>query len=271
LIFGEKLMPAPADRTHRLIKRLVQLGGILGFEASSEYPIAEKSHLRVDVLWKKTMPPGCPIRDVNIISFEVQYSPSRHSVTHNVFKAEGALHPSRHYVISYSRLSEDYIENALKPHFSKAGLEIINGERAVKDFEYWIETFITSKFLRHSLVEGGKEINDLLSQSKRLSWQEIEKIIHETLPKIERPMVASRLIENHLRLLADNLEASRDRLSWLHKKWTKLTDQGILPHLHQKGTFDTVKNKLDSSAMKLSFFFGYEAWKIYSVRFRGYF
>jgi len=96
-------MPATSELADRLANDLVTIGKILGLESVKEAPVLEGSTYRVDVLWTLA-------GQFNVASIEIQCSDSPTSISHNIFKSESTLHPSKHIVISYNKLTENYKE-----------------------------------------------------------------------------------------------------------------------------------------------------------------
>jgi len=184
-------MPAPSELATRLAEDLLQIGRMLGFEAEKEEPIQEESKYRVDVFWTMGMPRESLFPNINVASIEIQYSYSPTSISHGIFKAEKTLHPAIHVVVSYFKLTEDYVNNVLKTHYPRSGLLIIDGEEKVRKLNLWITRFITNKDEERILAEKGKKIKDFaVSQLPNADQSEIKDKIRENFqPEIEEILI----------------------------------------------------------------------------------
>lgn len=194
-------MPAPSELAKRLSEDLEEVGRLFGFEAATEQPIREGSKFRVDVFWKMQMPAGGPIPTINVASIEIQYSDSPASISHGILKAEKALHPAIHFVISYYELSDDYKNNVLKATYPHSGLVIIDGENKVRKLNLWITRFLAFPTEGERLATEGKRIHDFaLAQGLDAQETEIKKRIRQKFQsEIEKvflpPEIASLLKE----------------------------------------------------------------------------
>lgn len=174
-------MPATSDLAKRLANDLINVGRLLGFEASAEEPIRGGSDFRIDIFWKMKMPDSSPFPIINIASIEIQYSESNSSISHNIFKVGKTLHPAMHIVISYYKLSDDYKENILKPNYPISGLVVCDGEERVRSLNLWITKFLISNKEEGKLEIEGKKIKEFaISQLPNRNASEIEGKIRET-------------------------------------------------------------------------------------------
>jgi hypothetical protein len=207
-------MPAPSDLATRLAEDLVEVGKLLGFETEKEHPIQEKSNFRIDVFWKMKMPEGSPFPEINISSIEIQYSYSPTSISHGIFKAEKTLHPAIHVVISYFKLTEDYVENVLKPNYPSSGLVIVDGEEEVRKLNLWITRFLAIEKEEERLIEKGKMIRSFaISKLPDTSKSEIEEKIRENfeseIKEVFLPPEITSLIETFVEVESRDKEYDR--------------------------------------------------------------
>ena len=207
-------MPAPSDLATRLAEDLVEVGKILGFETEKEQPIQDGSKFRIDVFWKMRMPEKSPFPDINISSIEIQYSQSPASISHGIFKAEKTLHPAVHVVISYFKLTDDYIKNVLKPNYPRSGLLIINGEEEVRKLNLWITRFLTIKSEENKLMEKGRMIEEsAISKLPDISESDMKEWIRENfqseIEKVFLPPEIASLLEKFLEIESAGAEYNR--------------------------------------------------------------
>ena len=206
-------MPAPSLLATRLANELVLIGKMYGFQAEKESPIEEKSLFRIDVLWKIIMPAESLLPDVNVASIEIQYSDSPTSVSHNIFKVEKTLHPAIHVAISFSKLSDDFKNNVLKPNYPRSGLVIIDGEEKIRNLNLWVASLITMKSEETKLFENGKRIKDFaFSQLPDTDQSNVQENIRDAFRKeIEEvfiPPEITSLIESFVELDTDEYDRS---------------------------------------------------------------
>jgi hypothetical protein len=256
-------MPAPSDSVRRLAEDLVRVGRLYGFQAEKEFPVREGSQMRVDVFWKIKMPPTSPFPDVNVASIEIQCSDSPSSISHNILKAEKTLHPSYHVVISYSKLTKDFIENTLRTNYPQKGLIIIHGEEQIRGLNFWITRFTTLKKLERKLADEGKRMRDYaVSQLGNMHRLEIERNIKENFgPEIEEVFTTASAIDRHAMMLNNQLKQFYSRFFGLREKWTDGAKRGLLPDPSRIGAFDVIKSMLDNSERKLSVLISHSAKK----------
>ena len=207
-------MPAPSDLATRLAEDLVEVGKILGFETEKEQPVQDGSQFRIDVFWKMRMPEKSPFPDINISSIEIQYSQSPTSISHGIFKAEKTLHPAVHVVISYFKLTDDYIKNVLKPNYPRSGLLIINGEEEVRKLNLWITRFLTIKSEENKLMEKGRMIEEsAISKLPDINESEMKEWIRENfqseIEKVFLPPEIASLLEKFMEIESAGVEYDR--------------------------------------------------------------
>jgi len=249
-------VPAPSYLATRLADDLVKVGEILGFQAGKEEPIRENSEFRVDVIWRAIIPQGSRVSEINVASIEIQYSKSLSSISHSIFKAEKTLHPACHFVISFFKLSDDYIENVLKAHFPDRGLVVYNGEEEVRELNLWITNLMGNKHIRDKWAMNGKRMRDFVfSQPQSIDKSEIEKKIREMFrPEIEEVFAGPRIIDKHATILWEDLATCIDRFVALKRMWKERAKLGLLPDLYHAG-FPIIEKMLENHKRKHLFFF----------------
>jgi|GEM_PF-3127200 len=210
-------MPAPSALATRLADDLVEVGKSFGFEATKEQPILEGSKLRVDVFWKLQMPKGSPFPTINIASIEIQYSNAPTSISHGILKAEKALHPAIHFVISYYELTADYKDNVLKANYPYSGLIVIDGEDKVRELNLWVTRFLAMPNEEEKLALEGKKILDFaVSQLPKHGEPEIIEGIRQNfqseIGKVFAPPEIAPLLQKFAEIEASESEYDRTLL-----------------------------------------------------------
>ncbi|MCW4011541.1 MAG: hypothetical protein NWF07_00975, partial [Candidatus Bathyarchaeota archaeon] len=196
-IVKEKVSVMPSPIATRLAEDIRLIGELLGFQASVEEPIEKGSRLQIDAFWKIKMPEGAPVPEFNIASFEIQYSNSIPSISHNLGKAEVTKHPAIHFVISYNSLSEDY-ESVIKKQYP-AGIKIFQGEQEFMQFQKWLMKYRYLSDVREGLVKQSEIFNKgFIETSLGLSEEEFEKNVMPDVMKYYSNLLVPKYVTTFL-------------------------------------------------------------------------
>lgn len=118
-----------------------------------------------------------------------------------------------HFILSYSELSDDLIDNYLKKHFPDAGLFIRHGKKELDEFNLWVNKYLlideySRPMIQRSEVFREGFIENLLGVPEEQYEEEILPIVVDYLSPIVPPEEVTTFVDKLTVVYEDDFDRS---------------------------------------------------------------